>query len=73
MDCLNEAIELYKQRMEWLTTESRQIFGVIQEQNITMVLDFGVASGDELDLCREALCMVLRQQVSQIAKFNLIQ
>ncbi|KAJ6667433.1 hypothetical protein lerEdw1_016554 [Lerista edwardsae] len=73
VDCLNEAIELYKQRMEWLTTESRQIFGVIQEQSITIVLDFGVASGDELDLCREALSMVLRQQVSQIAKFNLIQ
>ncbi|XP_062831442.1 von Willebrand factor A domain-containing protein 3B isoform X2 [Anolis carolinensis] len=73
VDCLTEAIELYKQRMEWLTTESRQIFGVIQEQSITIVMDFGVASRAEFDLCREALSMVIRQQVIQITKFNLIQ
>ncbi|XP_042316665.1 von Willebrand factor A domain-containing protein 3B isoform X2 [Sceloporus undulatus] len=73
VDCLTGAIELYKQRMEWLTTESRQIFGVIEEQSITIVLDFGVASKAEFDLCREALSMVIKQQVAQIAKFNLIR
>uniref|UniRef100_A0A8D0EB17 Uncharacterized protein n=1 Tax=Salvator merianae TaxID=96440 RepID=A0A8D0EB17_SALMN len=72
VDCLTEAIELYKQRMEWLTTESRQIFGVIQEQCITIILDFGVASRVEFNLCQEALSMVFKQQVAQIAKFNLI-
>ncbi|XP_061482908.1 von Willebrand factor A domain-containing protein 3B isoform X3 [Rhineura floridana] len=73
VDCLTGAIELYKQRMEWLTTESRQIFGVIQEQSITIVLDFGVASRAEFDLCKEALFMVFKQQVAQISKFNLIR
>lgn len=73
LDCLKGAIELYKQRMEWLTTESRQLFGVIQDQSITIVLDFGITSGDQFDLCREALSLVLTQQVSLIAKFNLIQ
>ncbi|CAI5772132.1 DUF4537 domain-containing protein [Podarcis lilfordi] len=73
VDCLTGAIELYKQRMEWLTTESRQIFGVIQEQSITIVLDFGVASRAEFDLCREALSMVFKQQVAQISRFNIIQ
>uniref|UniRef100_A0A8D2LA77 Uncharacterized protein n=1 Tax=Varanus komodoensis TaxID=61221 RepID=A0A8D2LA77_VARKO len=72
VDCLTGTIELYKQRMEWLTTESRQIFGVIQEQIITIVLDFGVAPRAEFDLCREALSMILKQQVAQIARFNLI-
>uniref|UniRef100_A0ABM5FYS0 von Willebrand factor A domain-containing protein 3B isoform X2 n=1 Tax=Pogona vitticeps TaxID=103695 RepID=A0ABM5FYS0_9SAUR len=72
VDCLTGAIELYKQRMEWLTTESRQIFGVIQEQSITIVLDFGAASQAEFALCRDALSMVFKQQVAQIAKFNLI-
>ncbi|KAJ7319682.1 hypothetical protein JRQ81_019193 [Phrynocephalus forsythii] len=71
-DCLTGAIELYKQRMEWLTTESRQIFGVIQEQSITIVLDLGATSQAEFDLCREALSMVFKQQVAQIVKFNLI-
>ncbi|KAM9301070.1 LOW QUALITY PROTEIN: von Willebrand factor A domain-containing protein 3B [Morus bassanus] len=73
VDCLMGAIELYKQRMEWLTSESRQIFGVIQEQCIVIVLDFGTAAATEFDLCRDALSMVLVEQVTQIAKFNLIR
>ncbi|NWH66512.1 VWA3B protein, partial [Geococcyx californianus] len=73
VDCLMEAIDLYKQRMEWLTSESRQIFGVIQERCIVIVLDFGTAAQTEFDLCRHALSMVLVEQVTQIAKFNLIR
>ncbi|KFP88960.1 von Willebrand factor A domain-containing protein 3B, partial [Apaloderma vittatum] len=73
VDCLMRAIELYKQRMEWLTSESRQIFGVIQERCIVIVLDFGTVSSAEFDLCRDALSMVLVEQVTQIAKFNLIR
>ncbi len=67
------AIELYQQRMEWLTSESRLIFGVIQEQRIVIVLDFGTAAPTEFDLCRDALSMVLVEQVTQIAKFNLVR
>ncbi|XP_059695446.1 von Willebrand factor A domain-containing protein 3B [Haemorhous mexicanus] len=73
VDCLMGAIELYKQRMEWLTSESRQIFGVIQEQCIVIVLDFGTAAPTEFDLCRDALSMVLVEQVIQISRFNLIR
>lgn len=67
------SIELYKQRMEWLTSGSRQIFGVIQERCIVIVLDFGTAAPTEFDLCRDALSMVLVEQVTRIAKFNLIR
>ncbi|XP_043347253.1 von Willebrand factor A domain-containing protein 3B isoform X2 [Dermochelys coriacea] len=73
VDCLTGAIELYKQRMEWVTSESRQIFGVILESCITIVLDFGTVCRTEFDLCRDALSMVLSQQVVQLAKFNLIR
>ncbi|NXU56474.1 VWA3B protein, partial [Turnix velox] len=73
VDCLMGAIELYQQRMEWLTSRSRQIFGVIQEQCIVIVLDFGTVAPIEFDLCRDAICMVLVEQVTQIAKFNLIR
>ncbi|KFP86933.1 von Willebrand factor A domain-containing protein 3B, partial [Acanthisitta chloris] len=72
VDCLMGAIELYEQRLEWLTSESRQIFGVIQEQYIVIVLDFGTAAPAEFRLCRDALTMVLVEQVIQIARFNLI-
>ncbi|KFP65832.1 von Willebrand factor A domain-containing protein 3B, partial [Cariama cristata] len=72
VDCLMRAIELYKKRMEWLTSGSRQIFGVIQERCIVIVLDCGTAAPSEFDLCRDAIAMVLVEQVIQIAKFNLI-
>uniref|UniRef100_A0A2K5K5H8 VWFA domain-containing protein n=1 Tax=Colobus angolensis palliatus TaxID=336983 RepID=A0A2K5K5H8_COLAP len=70
---LMQAVESYKQRMDWLTSKSRQIFGVILEQCITIVLDFGCILERELDLCREALTMVLQEQVAHITKFNIIR
>ncbi|KAF4016052.1 hypothetical protein G4228_007525 [Cervus hanglu yarkandensis] len=70
---LTQAVESYKQRMDWLTSNSRQIFGVILEQCITIVLDFGGMLEEELNLCRDALTMVLQEQVAHIAKFNVIR
>ncbi|XP_044234443.2 von Willebrand factor A domain-containing protein 3B isoform X6 [Ursus arctos] len=70
---LTQAVESYKQRMDWLTSRSRQIFGVILEQHITIVLDFGGMMEEELNLCQDALTMVLQEQVAHIAKFNIIR
>ncbi|XP_005263954.1 von Willebrand factor A domain-containing protein 3B isoform X1 [Homo sapiens] len=70
---LTQAVESYKQRMDWLTSKSRQIFGVILEQCVTIVLDFGGILEGELDLCREALTMVLQEQVAHITEFNIIR
>ncbi|XP_031223076.1 von Willebrand factor A domain-containing protein 3B isoform X4 [Mastomys coucha] len=72
VDYLTQAVESYKQRMNWLTSGSRQIFGVILEQRVTIVLDFGDALMEELDLCRDALTMVLQEQVALITRFNII-
>ncbi|KAF5926184.1 hypothetical protein HPG69_011310 [Diceros bicornis minor] len=69
---LTQALESYKQRMDWVTSKSRQIFGVILEQCITIVLDFGGMLEEELNLCQDALIMVLQEQVAHIAKFNII-
>uniref|UniRef100_A0A7N5P7Q3 von Willebrand factor A domain containing 3B n=1 Tax=Ailuropoda melanoleuca TaxID=9646 RepID=A0A7N5P7Q3_AILME len=70
---LTQAVESYKQRMDWLTSRSRQIFGVILEQRITIVLDFGGMLEEELSLCQDALTMVLQEQVAHIATFNIIR
>ncbi|KAM5253672.1 von Willebrand factor A domain-containing protein 3B isoform 2-T2 [Hipposideros larvatus] len=72
VELLTQAVESYKQRMDWLTSGSRQIFGVILEQSITIVLDFGGMWEEELSLCQDAVIMVLREQVAHIAKFNII-
>nr|XP_033805407.1 von Willebrand factor A domain-containing protein 3B [Geotrypetes seraphini] len=72
-DSLAGSIELYKQRLDWLTSGSRQIFGVIQEHSIVIVADFGTMSKEQFDLCRDALSLVLKEQVSHIAKFNIVR
>ncbi|KAL3878601.1 hypothetical protein ACJMK2_030937 [Sinanodonta woodiana] len=72
-DRLLQAISLYKRRLEWLTTESRRLFGVIEERSITIILDIRNMSPQQFDQYRLALQRVLYEQVSQIAKFNLIR
>ncbi|WAR00111.1 VWA3B-like protein [Mya arenaria] len=70
---LQQAIHLYKRRLEWLTTESRRVFGVIEERAITIVLDIRNMSPQQFDLYRMALERVIYEQITQIAKFNLIR
>nr|XP_006244922.1 von Willebrand factor A domain-containing protein 3B isoform X2 [Rattus norvegicus] len=72
VDCLTQAVESYKQRMDWLTSGSRQIFGVILEQRVTIVLDLRDILKEELNLCQDALTMVLQEQVALITSFNII-
>ncbi|XP_038055504.1 von Willebrand factor A domain-containing protein 3B-like [Patiria miniata] len=67
------AINLYKRRIEWLTSEARRLFGVIEDHCITIVLDVKTSSPIQFDHCRNAIIRVLQEQVSQIAKFNLIR
>ena len=69
---LTQAVKNYKQRMDWLTSRSQQIFGVILEQCITIVLDLGGMREEELHLCQDALKMVFQEQVAHTAKFNII-
>ncbi|XP_041115955.1 von Willebrand factor A domain-containing protein 3B-like [Polyodon spathula] len=70
---LMRRMKLYKQRLDWLTSGSRQMFGVIQEHSVALVLDFGSVSKAQFDLCCDVLCAVLREQVAHIATFHLIR
>ncbi|KAJ8407275.1 hypothetical protein AAFF_G00278490 [Aldrovandia affinis] len=70
---LDKKARLYQHRLDWLTTGSRQLFGVIQERSAALVLDFGSASGAQFRLSQDSVCTVLREQVSQISRFNLIR
>jgi len=68
---LRQGVALFKRRMEWLTTESRRLFGVIQESVVIIVLDIKTMSPQQFDQYRCALERVLKEQVSMLAKFNL--
>ncbi|KAL4656851.1 von Willebrand factor A domain-containing protein 3B-like [Arapaima gigas] len=69
---LDQQVDLYRQRMTWLTTGSRQLFGVIQERSTSLVLDLGRTSRAQFYLSQDSVCKVIREQVSQIAWFNLV-
>ena len=70
---LSQAIGLYKRRLEWLTTESRRIFGVVEEKSISIVLDIKNMSPQQFDQYKCGLERVLQEQVTRLAKFNLIR
>ncbi|KAJ7325717.1 Von Willebrand factor A [Desmophyllum pertusum] len=70
---LAQAITLYKRRLEWLTTESRRVFGVVEERCICIVLDVDTTSESEFSTYLHGLIQVLKEQVMFIAKFNLIR
>ena len=66
-------MSLFRRRLEWLTTESRRIFGVIEEKSVTVIMDIKNMSPQQFDQYRVALERVLREQVMQLAKFNIIR
>lgn len=49
------------------------MFGVIDEKAIVIVLDIKTMSPHDFDQYRSALERVIREQVSQLAKFNIVR
>uniref|UniRef100_A0A8C5LUI5 VWFA domain-containing protein n=1 Tax=Leptobrachium leishanense TaxID=445787 RepID=A0A8C5LUI5_9ANUR len=72
IESITGVIELFKQRLIWLTGGSRVLFGVIQEQSVAFVIDVNSLYEAQDDLCREAFCLALNEQVARISKFNLV-
>ncbi|KAI8508392.1 von Willebrand factor type A domain, partial [Branchiostoma belcheri] len=70
---LMQAITLYKRRLEWLTSESRRTFGVIQEHCVVLVLDIKTMDPAEFEICRDIIRRVINEQIANVAKFNLIR
>ena len=70
---LSQAICLYKRRLEWLTSESRRIFGVMEEKSAVLVLDIKNMSPQQWNQYRSALERVIREQITQLAKFNIVR
>lgn len=70
---LESKVNLYQQRLNWLTSGSRQHFGVIQEKRVTVVVALGSSPSIAHDQhVKMTLSQVIREQVSQIESFNII-
>ncbi|XP_073520664.1 von Willebrand factor A domain-containing protein 3B isoform X2 [Phyllobates terribilis] len=72
IESVTDVIELYKRRLDWLNSSSQSAFGVVQEQSAVIILDLSAPSKVQHNLCREAICLVIKEQIRHISKFNLI-
>lgn len=72
-DRLLRSMQLFRRRLQWLTSGSRRLFGVISEHCVTIVLDIKNMSPKQFDSFRFVAEIVLQQQISQLAKFNIIR
>ncbi|PVD34305.1 hypothetical protein C0Q70_05576 [Pomacea canaliculata] len=70
---LSQSLALFRRRLEWLTSESRRIFGVVEEKAVTVVMDIRNMSPEQFDQYRTALERTMREQFVYLTKFNLIR
>lgn len=69
---LKNIVELYEQRMEWLCSSSRKIFGSIVENNIILLVDCSQANRDYIIHIQHSLRLLLEQQMFGRRFFNII-
>ncbi|CAF1603837.1 unnamed protein product [Rotaria sordida] len=69
---LKNLVELYEQRMEWLCSSSRKIFGSIVENNIILLVDCSLANRDYIIHIQHSLRLLLEQQLFGRKFFNII-
>ncbi|XP_071991810.1 von Willebrand factor A domain-containing protein 3B isoform X2 [Engystomops pustulosus] len=72
IESVTNIIDLYHRRLAWLTSSSRSVFGVVQEQCVLIILDLSSSTKEQIKLCQDALCLVIREQIVHTSKFNLI-
>ncbi|KAF6768904.1 hypothetical protein AHF37_12734 [Paragonimus kellicotti] len=70
---LSSAVDLYRSRLEWLNTGSRNIFGVLQEHAVTILLDIKNLSPQTFETFIKVVKCFVVDQVRQISQFNFIR
>ncbi|KAF8561338.1 hypothetical protein P879_08428 [Paragonimus westermani] len=70
---LSSAVDLYRNRLEWLNTGSRNIFGVLQEHAVTVLIDIKNFSPQTFEnFIKVVKCFVV-DQIRKISQFNFIR
>jgi hypothetical protein len=63
---------MYRQRLQWLNTDSRRLFGVITEANVCLVIDCKQADMLQFKQYKNSLLKLINEQISQVSTFNII-
>ncbi|XP_046854173.1 von Willebrand factor A domain-containing protein 3B-like isoform X2 [Xenia sp. Carnegie-2017] len=69
---LQRVLEFYHERLKWLTTSSRLMFGVIEERTVTIVLDFHTSTEVDRDVVKYSLFSLVKEQLIHLKRFNFI-
>lgn len=69
---LEDAVTRLKERLHWLTSGSRRIFGVIEEKCICVVVASRADDEKNFALLKKALQMLIEEQVPKLHAFNII-
>jgi hypothetical protein len=70
---LEEAIKIYRLRLQWLTSESRRLFGLITETNVCVVLDCRQRDRLRFEQFKKCALRLLNQQIAKLSNFNIIR
>ncbi|CAH1794480.1 unnamed protein product [Owenia fusiformis] len=69
---LGATVKLYERRVDWLSTDSRKLFGTISEKNIIILIDLSQSNFNYLVHIQHSLRLVFEQQLANKEYFNLI-
>ncbi|XP_065066102.1 von Willebrand factor A domain-containing protein 3A-like isoform X2 [Rhopilema esculentum] len=69
---LDVVLQLYRRRMEWLTSGSRNTFGTLVEKRIVILVDMSLGMCGDMLRIHEDMRRLLEQQVSSKDLFNII-
>ncbi|XP_071962568.1 von Willebrand factor A domain-containing protein 3A-like isoform X2 [Antedon mediterranea] len=69
---LGAIVKLYEKRVDWLSRDSRRLFGTITEKRIVMMVDLSASNINYLVHIQHSLRILLEQQLSNKQSFNII-
>ncbi|CAH8533792.1 unnamed protein product [Heterobilharzia americana] len=70
---VSRAVELYRDRLTWLTSGSRSIFGVLQEHSAIFLIDIKTQSPEIFSRFIKSLEYLVTDQLKKMKLFNMIR
>ncbi|KAK2189215.1 hypothetical protein NP493_113g03015 [Ridgeia piscesae] len=69
---LGATVKLYEQRLDWLSSGSRKIFGSVKEKSVLILIDVSMSNLSYLIHIQHSVRLLLEQQVANKDYFNMI-
>ncbi|XP_033630517.1 von Willebrand factor A domain-containing protein 3A-like isoform X3 [Asterias rubens] len=69
---LGATVKLYERRVDWLSKESRRLFGTLTEKRVVILIDLSLSNVNYLVHIQHSIRLLLQQQLLNKESFNLI-